>query len=133
MTDRTGHKGFAQKKTLSVSTAELVMADFDGTATIDVFNIPENVLITNIYTLVEVAGKSGLKLKVEVGSVVAIASGDVATVGAVTKDSYNKLSGTGKLIKVTPSSAVTYGKFVVVVEYIEYTLSNGDLTSYSSR
>lgn len=132
MTNRTNVRDFAQKKSYSVSAATLQVGDFDGTNAVEVFNLPEKALVTNVFTVAEIAGQTGLTLKVDVGATAVIAAGDVDTAGDIAEAGTNVLTGTGKAVKVTPSAAVTSGEFTVIVEYIEYTLGTGHLTNYSN-
>lgn len=133
MTNRTNIRDFAQKKSYSVSAASLRTEDFDGTNAIEVFNLPEKALVTNAYVVADVAGNSGLTLKVDVGTTAVIAAADVDTLGDVSEADTNVVTGTGKTVSVTPSAAVTEGEFAVIVEYVEYTLGTGHLTNYSDN
>ena len=132
MKNRTNVRDFAQKKTYSVSSATLYVEDFDGTNAIEIFNLPEKCLVTNVFTVAEVAGNSGLTLKVDIGSTTVLAAGDVDTVNDIAEAETNLVTETGKNVKVIPSVAVTSGVFVVIVQYVEYTLNNGTLTNYTN-
>ena len=39
-------------------------------------------------------------------------------------------TGTGMTVTLTPSGDVTFGEIVLLIEYVEYTLCNGQLTNY---
>lgn len=131
MTNRTDVRDFAQKKSYSVSAGVLEAGDFDGTNTLEVFNLPEKALVTNTYVVADEAGNSGLTLKVKVGSTTTIAAADVDTLGDISDADTKVATGTGSLVTVKPSAAVTEGKFAVIIEYVEYTLGTGHLTNYS--
>lgn len=132
MTDRTDRRDFSQKKSSCVSAVTLEVGDFDGTNAIEVFNLPERAFVTNVTTIAEEAGQVGLTLKIEVGADTVIATGGADVVNDPTTAAYNKLTLTGKNVKVTPIAAPTQGKFVVIVQYIEYSLGTGHFTKYSN-
>jgi len=123
------------KKSVCVSSATL---DFDAQAvasgeTVSVFNLPANAVVTNAFFKVT-TGVTGATAtgKVTVGSTDAIAAvafagvADAIKGGAVTKVS----TGTGAEVTVTIGTAnATAGKVEVIVEYIEYTKTTGELTN----
>lgn len=138
MTDLKKVSKFNQKKTRSISSATLVggsSAALDGgayvadTATQELFTVPANSLITACYIVVEEAGQANLTADIGyAGSNELFNDADIDAVSVV-KDAGIKLAtGTGKTITAKFSAAPTQGRFHVIVEYIEYTLSNGDLT-----
>jgi hypothetical protein len=139
MTDLKKVSKFNQKKTRSVSSATLVggsSAALDGgayvadTATQELFTIPANSLITDCYIVVEEAGQGSLTADIGyAGSNELFNDADIDAVSVV-KDAGIKLAtGTGKTVTAKFSAAPTQGRFHVIVEYIEYTLSNGDFTA----
>lgn len=130
MANLTATRKFAQKKSYSVSSDVLFTSDFDGTNALDLFSLPENALVTKVTVIAEIAGNTGLTLKVDVGSTTVLSAANVATAKSATTASPNSLTETGKLIKVTPNKAVSVGQFVVMVEYVEYTLGTGHFTNY---
>ncbi len=138
MVDLTKVTKNAQKKTASISAAQLVggssAALRDGsyvnaTDNYDLFRIPANSLITDAYVVVEEAGQASLTADIGFdGGAELINDADIDGVSVV-KDAGIKLAtGTGKLVTAKFSSAPTAGRFHVVVEYIEYTKTNGELT-----
>ncbi len=131
MVDLTGIRNFSQKKSYSVSAATLRADDFDVLNSLELFNIPEKSVITNVYVVTDVAGDAALTLKVSIGSRTAIAAANVSVSGVSSEVRYNRQSGTGEKVQVTPSKAVTTGDFTIIVEYLEYTLGTGTLTNYS--
>lgn len=139
MTDLKKVSKFNRKKTRSVSSATLVggsSAALDGgayvadTATQELFTIPANSLITDCYIVVEEAGQGSLTADIGyAGSNELFNDADIDAVSVV-KDAGIKLAtGTGKTVTAKFSAAPTQGRFHVIVEYIEYTLSNGDFTA----
>lgn len=139
MTDLKKVGKFANKKTRSVSSATLVggsSAALDGgayvasTGTQELFTVPANSLITDCYVVVEEAGQALLTADIGyAGGNELFNDADIDAVSVV-KDAGIKLAtGTGKTITAKFSAAPTQGRFHVVVEYIEFTKSNGDLTA----
>jgi len=123
-----------QKKDVNVSSATLdfVAQNVAATETVGVFRLPDNAVVINAFFFV----KTGLTNttatgKITVGSTDAIAAvafaGSDATLkgGAVTKVH----TGTGADVTVTIGTAdATDGEVEVIVEYIEYTKTNGEQT-----
>lgn len=142
MVDLTKVTKNAQKKTLSVSSAVLVggsTAALNGgsyvntTSNYDLFRIPANCLITDAYVVVEGAGQANLLADIGFdGGAELINDADIDAVSVV-KDAGIKLaSGTGKLVTAKFSAAPTTGRFVVIVEYTEYGVTNGNLTKQTA-
>lgn len=130
----TNIKDFAKKKTYSVSAAVLDFSDFSSTDVMDVFIIPEKSILMNLMVIPDVLGQASLKLKVDVvvgtTTTAAIAAADVATDKTISTFSTKTPTGSGMVVRVTPTAAPTAGRFIITAEYLEYTLSNGDLTNY---
>ncbi len=61
-----------------------------------------------------------------------ISAGALSAVAVVAGNDLNLTSGTGKRVTINPSAVPTQGKVVVIVEYIEYNLHSGDLTTFSA-
>lgn len=138
MTDLKKVGKFMQKKNRSVSSAVLVggsSAALNGgayvadTATQELFTVPANALITDCYVVVEEAGQANLTVDIGyAGSNELFNDADIDAVSVV-KDAGIKLAtGTGKTVTAKFSVAPTQGRFHIIVEYIEYTVGNGDLT-----
>lgn len=141
MVDITQVTKNGQKKTRSVSSAILVggsTAALAGgsyantTSNYDLFNLPPNALVTDAYIVTDVAGQATLTCDLGFdGGAELINDADIDNTGVV-KDAGIKLAtGTGKLVTAKFSAAPTVGRFIAVVEYIEYTKANGDLTKFS--
>ena len=124
----------ANKKSVCVSSATL---DFGEQAvstaeTVALFNLPANAVVTNAFFNVTsgVAGATATG-KITIGStdaIAAVAFGGSAAIkgGTVTKVA----TGTGAEVTVTVGTAnATAGVVEVVVEYIEYTKTTGELTN----
>lgn len=60
MTDLTRYKDFAEKKTISVSAAQILHSDVADTTLQELFNLPEKCLIVDAGIVVDVAGQAGL-------------------------------------------------------------------------
>lgn len=141
MTDLTKVTENSKKKVISVSSAQLVGgstaalrggAYVNTTAQYDLFNIPPNCLIVDSYIIAEEAGQATLTCDLGFdGGAELINDADIDNTGVV-KDAGIKIdSGTGKLVTAKFSAAPTQGRFHAVVEYIEYTRANGELTKVS--
>ncbi len=125
-----------QKKSICVAAAEL---DFETlgavTASFQLFNLPENAVITNAYVHVVTASDAatsnvGIIGTAEDGTQV-LSAADLKTLGEQGTFTGQSLTGTGKTIwfKQTVTGAATVGKFLVVVEYLEYSLNTGNYTN----
>lgn len=155
MTDITRTRKFAEKKTMSISCAEIRHGDAADTTSHEIFNLPANCLITKAGIIVDEAGQSSLTVDlgfdggnelgddlaidstgyVEDGPAVAtltLSEGTPNTLSSGTVNSgLNILTGTGKTVTAKFSADPSQGKFYALVEYIEYTKGNGDYTVYS--
>lgn len=145
MTDITRLRKNAEKKTRSVSSAEIRHGDVAGTTLQELFNLPSNCLIVDAAIAVEVAGQGGLTVDfgfdggAELGSAIAISTTGAKTVplvvsgsGTIGTKAPRILTDTGKKVTAKFSADPTAGVFHFIVEYIEYTLGNGKLTNYSA-
>ena len=134
--DKTRLRSAAKKKVRAVAAVELYYSDFNATDTLQVFKLPENCLITAAYTVVKTAANASSTLSIgSTPSGTDLATGVSLTAtggggGAVITSEVD--TGTGTSIYVTPNQALTAGRFYVIVEYIEYTRNNGELTSYNA-
>jgi len=123
------------KKDVSVSSATI---DFGEQAvasgeSVSVFNLPANAVVTKAYFVV-LSGVTGATAtgKVTVGSTDAIAAVAFAGVAGAVKGGATTpvFTSTGAEVTVTVGTAnATAGKVEVVVEYAEFTKTNGELTS----
>ena len=143
MTDITRLRKNAEKKTVSVASAEILHSDVGGTAIQELFNLPGNSLIINAGVVVEAAGQASLTVDFgfdggnELGNDLDIdGTGYVAAGIAVSGNAETLalapriLTGTGKTVTAKFSADPTAGKFHFIVEYIEFTLGNGKMMSY---
>lgn len=140
MTDLKKVGKFMQKKTRSVSSASLVggsSAALNGGAYVadtnpqELFTLPANAVITDCYVFPEEAGQAALTVSVGYGaSYNELVSAGAVSSTTIVKDAGIKLAtGTGKVIAAKFSAAPTQGRFHIIVEYVEYTIGNGDLTN----
>lgn len=138
MTDLTRKGKFAEKKTRSVASARIEHTDAAGTENLDLFTLPENAVIVDAFVIVEVAGQTGLTVDFgydggnELGNDIDIddTTGAVKPVKSATTVPLQLLTGTGKNVTAKFSADPTAGRFVFVVEFIEYDLGNGMLMNY---
>lgn len=143
MVDITRLRKNAEKKTISVAAAEIRHGDVSSTALQELFNLPGNCLIVEAGVVVEEAGQANLTVDFgfdggnELGNDLDIdgtgyvdvdiaASGNAETIQKAPRI----LTGTGKTVTAKFSADPTAGKFIFIVNYIEYTLGNGNLMSY---
>lgn len=101
--------------------------------TVSVFNLPKNAVVTNAFFYINegVAGATATG-KVTIGSTDTIAAVAFAgTAGVIKGGAVTKVhTGTGAEVLVTIGvAAATAGKVEVIVEYIEYEKSTGELTT----
>ena len=128
MTDRTYLKDFSHKKTVSIAAAEVEFGDFDGTNTVDIIKLPENCLITAIHAVKDVAFNNSLiNVKVDAAVGLGVTSN---TTGVQAGHDKAISTGTGATISVHPNAVPTAGKMTVIVEFVEYTLANGQVLNY---
>lgn len=133
MTDHRRTRKFAEKKTVAVSAAELNFAEVASTDAHELFELPDNALITHAYCDVKGAGQALLTVDFgfsggnELGNDLDIDA--VSVVGGELTAGID--TGTGKTVTAKFSAAPTAGDFVFIVQYIEYKLGTGMLTQYS--
>ena len=133
--DQTLNGKNSQKKSISVSSAtidfgaqNLAIADV-----VSVFTLPADAVVTNAFFYVQtgVAGVTSTG-KITVGTTDVVAAVAFAgTAGAVKGGAVTKAhTGTGSEVTITiGTAAATAGVVEVVVEYIEYTKTSGELTN----
>lgn len=137
MTNLSPQKKHNEKKTLSVASAVINHAEVNSTNFNELFSLPPRCLITNAYVLCEENGQASLTASVGfkggTGSEL-VSAADVDGTPGVVKDALSLpvRTLTGKTVGVTFSADPTAGQFVVIVQYIEYTLGNGKLLNYAA-
>lgn len=137
MVDITQVTKNSQKKSVSIASALLVggsTADrvngsyVNTTSNYDLFNLPANCLVTAAYINTEVAGQATLTCDLGFdGGAELINDADIDNTGVVKDVGIKIPTVTGKLVTAKFSAAPTVGRFWVIVEYQEYTKSNGEL------
>lgn len=145
MTDITRLRKNAEKKVVSVSSAEIRHGDVAGTTLQELFKLPANALIVTAGVVVETAGQASLTVDFgfdggnELGNDLAIsATGYKQTLIAVSGNAENITpspripTGTGKTVTAVFSADPTAGVFHFIVEYIEYTRGSGEYTNFGS-
>lgn len=137
MTNLSPQKKHNEKKTITHVAAVVDHADVNGAAFNELFNIPGRCLITRAYAVNEVNGQATLTadLGFKGGTEAELLdNADLdGTPGVVKGDLTTPIwTGTGKTVGVKFSTDPTAGRFVFIVEYIEYTLGNGKLLNYAA-
>lgn len=144
MVDITRLRKNAEKKIVTVSSAEIKAADVKSTALQELFNLPADALIINAGVVVETAGQASLTVDfgfdggAELGDNVVLSSTGYKQItlvtsggGTVTTVAPRILTSTGKSVTAVFSAVPTAGVFHFIVEYIEYKLGSGTLTELS--
>ena len=126
----------SEKKGVCSSSGTLIPADNDAIAIADtatLFRLPAFAVVTNAFIVVKKGATTGTQtLKITVGSTdviaaVAVGTADGAIKGGTVTRAY---TGTGADVTVTGGVAeLADGEFEVVVEYVEYTKTTGELTN----
>lgn len=145
MTDKTRLRKNNEKKVYSVSAAMILAADVADTALVELFKLPANCLIVDAAIVTEIAGQTNLTVDFgfdggnELGNDIDVDETGVDTVpltvsggGTIGTKAPRLLTGSGKTVTAKFSADPTAGKFHFIVEYIEYTLGNGQLTNYTA-
>lgn len=108
-----------------------------GNGNHEIFNLPENCIITDAYLFVKTVGDAATSAVMTLGTTSGgseiMSAGDMTTAGDQGTFTGFSETGSGKTVymgvtKVGVETAV--GKFVVVVEYIEYAKKTGEYTSF---
>ena len=129
----TRKKEHSLKKSSSVSSANLDFSDVAAAADFyELFNLPEDAIITHLFTDVLEAFDAGTTMAIgyDGGSEVEAAV-VLDAVGVDATLNVNLATGTGKRITAQLNQNVTQGKMAVMIKYIEYNLNNGELTNFS--
>lgn len=135
MPDLTRVSDNNEKKTISVVSAVVDHSQVSDTSNVVLWNIPGRCLITRAYTVTEVPGQASLTVDVGfAGGAELMNDADLDGTPNTVDDALTTpiWSGTGKQVTAKFSADPTAGRFVFIVEYIEYTLGNGKLLNYSA-
>jgi hypothetical protein len=138
--DMTRESTASQKKSLSIMATEIA----EGAESYEIpaesgnyllANIPPDAIVTNAYIQVEVASNATTSAVAKLGNVEAgsqvLSAANLKTVGkqGTFTGHVTTGSGTGLFLGVTiTGTATAAAKFVVVVEYLEYTKLTGEYT-----
>ncbi len=131
-TDLSRRRKNTEKRTINISTARLSFDEMNLTDDHQILVLPENAIIKNAFVNVKEAADVAITADIgfEGGTGIELFDDvDLVTLG-LTEAEVALDTGTGKTIIVTPSAELTQGSFDVVIEYIEYNMSNGQLTNY---
>lgn len=109
-----------RQKVLGVSSATVEDIDFKGLERIKLFRVPDEVFIQSVSIFSEIEGSEELNLTVYLNDCEVLSyPSDKTTV------EINKPSGSGVEFSLKPDRIVEYGRFVVIVNYVEYRINNG--------
>lgn len=124
-----------EKKVRSVVATRVQLADFSGTDNLQLFVLPANCLITAARVVVATAAQASTTLKIgtsaggnDLGNALALSAAGVVG-GALTN---GVDTGTGASVWIVPNQAPTAGDIDVVVEFIEYRRTNGELLNFNA-
>lgn len=121
----------AEKKNINISAVKLSFSDISTIDEYQLFVLPPNVMVTNIITKISVASQTGVTCDIGFQGESFISKPSLATINNIAMPTA-KDTGTGKVITLKPSTVLTSGVFTIMVEYIEYTLNNGEYTNFIS-
>ena len=139
MTDLTRTGTYHQKKTTSYFAGQ-VEEGADGVAVgagnYLLANLPSHSLIVNAYVFVETASDAATSMTATLGTASGgtqvLSAGNLKTAGKVGTFTGVSATTTGKelwLNLAKTGAATVNAKFIVVVEYLEYTKRSGELTN----
>jgi len=137
--NRTREAERSLKKSYSVSSVTLTPEDI--TADLDVlemFHIPRNSIVTDVNAIIKTSFNPGVALTVEgdLGTTIVMNALDIAAAPGVQTPSVLKANtDTGDFFTLEIALAgglPTVGEVEIIVEYIEYTKNNGELTQLST-
>lgn len=139
-TDMTREANFSQKKGVCLFASEVA----EGTESFEIpaatgnyllANIPPDAIITNAYVQVKTASDAGTsataKLGTAEGGTEVLSAANLKTLGKQGTFTGHVETGTGAELYLgvtVTGAATTVGKYVVVVEYLEYRKNTGELT-----
>ncbi len=129
----TRDKTHSLKKSRSVASAVVDFSEMPLAADdYEVFLLPDDAIVTDSFYDVLEAFDAAVTADLGFdGGAELISAGALDAVAVIASNDINVSTGTGKRVTINPSADVTQGKVVIVVEYVEYNLSNGDLTNFS--
>lgn len=139
-TDKTRFGEYSQKKgvCLFVGDVEVGSADENIAATTGNYlhaKLPPDAIITNAYVHVvtpsDAATSAAMKLGTTEGGTQILSAADLKVAGKTGTFTGQSLTGTGKdlFVGVTVTGAATeVGRYLVVVEYVEYEKNTGEYT-----
>lgn len=139
--DLTRRPDFNEKKTLSIQAVPIKYTDISDATAHKLFTLPPNCLVTQAYVLTKTPGQALLTADLGFTEVNGNDLGDDLDVnGPAGKVDANMSTfymgvdtGTGRTVAITFSAKPTAGEWVVVVQFVEYTLGNGQLTNYAAQ
>lgn len=141
-TDKTRYGEMAQKKVSSVFAAELSFGTADENVALAtghylVAKLPPEAVITNAYVHVVTASDAATSAVATLGTAEAgtqiLSAANLKTAGKQGTFTGQSLTTTGVdvYLGITLTGAATVGKFLVVIEYLEYSKNTGEYTQIS--
>jgi len=132
MIDNTRAGSVHQKKGVSIMAVQVDSEQYANYAAADDYLVgilPDNAIITDAYVFTQSASNAGaVTLGTTAGGSEVMSAGDSTATGKSGTFTGATDTGTGKSLYMGIAAAATQGEFVVIVEYIEYTLNTGNLT-----
>lgn len=144
-TDKTRESKFMQKKSISYFAAEVFEGTESGQIAVGSGNfllgyLPTNAIVTNAYihvqTVSDAATSNVATLGTAEGGTQILSAANLKTLGKQGTFTGQSLTTTGKPLYLgvtTTGAATNVGKYIVVVEYLEYTKNTGEYTKITQR
>lgn len=139
--DKTRENNFHQKKGICLFASKVIEGTEDaniaaGSGNFLLANIPLDAVITDAYIHVETASDAATSNVATLGTTEGgseiLSAGDLTTVGKQGTFTGQSLTLTGKPLYLgvtTTGAATNVGKYIIVVEYVEYTKNTGEYTT----
>ena len=136
--DKTRENNFMQKKGICLFASEVIEGTEDaqipaGSGNFLLANLPPLAVITNAYvhveTISDAATSNVATLGTTEGGSEILSAADLKTVGKQGTFTGQSLTTTGKPLYLgvtTTGAATNVGKYIIVVEYVEYTKNTGE-------
>lgn len=129
----TRDKDYYKQRTAKYACAVIDYDQIAGTDDYELFVLPKNALIVDAYLDVLTAAQASTTFDLGFAGGSELLSAAAASSVAIVAGTVNADTGTGKTVTLTPNQAPTAGKFVVCIEFVEYTKGDGDLMDLSTN
>jgi len=139
--DKTRQNNFMQKKSICLFSAKVIEGTEDdqitsGSGNFLLANLPPRAVITDAYIHVETASDAATTNVATIGTTEGgseiLSAADLKSTGKEGTFTGQSLTTTGKplFLGITTTGAATdVGKYIVVVEYVEFTKNTGEYTT----